>query len=219
MASKNLFGLDVSSFLKLNGTDVATQIYVDAAVASAGGDNFNQSSEVSLAAWITATSYDGTQLGESDILFLPNAEKGARRYWNNGNGAGDASDFVNIDEVLTAAEVQSALTSGQGLAFSGGEFSIQNGGVTPAMLSSDVTDAMGDAVGFAETMTGDDTTTSFVVNHNANSQDLVYSIRDLTTNKAADADVEFTSVNSVTVSFGAAPATGQNYRITIKRVS
>jgi len=56
--------------------------------------------------------------------------------------------------------------------------------------------------------------TSQLVTHNLNTQDVVITIRDKTTNEQVITDVEFTSVNTLTVKFAVAPSAGQ-YRITI----
>lgn len=56
--------------------------------------------------------------------------------------------------------------------------------------------------------------TSQLVTHNLNTKDVVITIRDKTTNEQVITDVEFTSVNTLTVKFAVAPSAGQ-YRITI----
>lgn len=62
---------------------------------------------------------------------------------------------------------------------------------------------------------GNGTNTSFVINHNLNSQDVIVMIREVATPfNVVHADVAITSASSITVSFGAAPALNQ-YRATI----
>ena len=62
---------------------------------------------------------------------------------------------------------------------------------------------------------GDGTATSIVVTHNLNSQDVSVTLREVATPYAmVITDVEFTTVNTITVKFATAPTAGQ-YRVTV----
>lgn len=62
---------------------------------------------------------------------------------------------------------------------------------------------------------GNGTATSIVVTHNLNTQDAVVTLREVATPYAmVITDVEFTSVNTITVKFASAPTAGQ-YRVTV----
>jgi Cu/Ag efflux protein CusF len=62
---------------------------------------------------------------------------------------------------------------------------------------------------------GDGTNTSYVITHNLNSQDLAVSLREVASPYALVlTDIEFTSVNTLTVKFASAPSLNQ-YKITI----
>ncbi|WGH49930.1 hypothetical protein [Pseudoalteromonas phage vB_PtuP_Slicky01] len=218
--SKFLSGIDALGFLRLNGNDVASQIYVDAAVASAGGSNFTASTETSLGDHLTAIGYDGSQYTESDIVYLPNAPKGLRKYWHSGTSNNDATDFVNIDEVLTNDEVRTALAAGQGITYSAGEFSIANESITPQMLDAQILAVMSDAVGFSADIVGDGTTLSFPITHNAGTKQLAgISLRDVDTDEFVQAQYFATDDNTITVVFAVAPVVSKTYRLSLKRVS
>lgn len=197
---KVLNGLDAFGFARLNGNDLASQIYVDAAVAAATGDNFTSSTETSLADYLTAIGYDGSQHAESDILYLPNAPKGSRKYWHNGGIAGDASDFINVDEVLSQVDVLAHLEGGQ---------------ITLTMLSAAVTSQIGGR--YSETIAGDDTTTQFTVTHGVGSSDALVQVIDVTTGQVVNPDVTHTDVNNVRIDFATAPTTGTDYRVVVRQ--
>lgn len=65
---------------------------------------------------------------------------------------------------------------------------------------------------------GDATTASFIVTHNLNSRDLIIQLFDKLTYETVFADITRNTVDQVTVSFGVAPATGQDYRLLIQKV-
>lgn len=62
---------------------------------------------------------------------------------------------------------------------------------------------------------GDGVATSIVVTHNLNTQDLVVTLREVATPYSmVITDIEFTTVNTITVKFASAPTTGQ-YKVTV----
>ena len=69
---------------------------------------------------------------------------------------------------------------------------------------------------FASTLTGNSATTSFTVNHNLNTRDVVVMVLQSASPYAqVMTDVEATDANNVTVRFATAPATGTNYRAVV----
>lgn len=87
----------------------------------------------------------------------------------------------------------------------------------------DITDSSGDTLTTAVrsalskqmTVTGDSSTTSFALTHNFNNRYPTVNVIDATTNAQVDADVSYTSLAVVTINFGTAPTTGQNYIVAI----
>jgi hypothetical protein len=61
---------------------------------------------------------------------------------------------------------------------------------------------------------GDGSSTSIAVTHNLGTQDITWSIRDASTNAIVDTDAVVTSVNVLTLTFGAAPASSA-FRVTV----
>ena len=61
---------------------------------------------------------------------------------------------------------------------------------------------------------GDGVTTAIVVTHNLNTQDIVVSVRDATTNDMVIVDVKATSVNTTTLTFAVAPTTN-SYKVVV----
>lgn len=68
------------------------------------------------------------------------------------------------------------------------------------------------------TIVGDDTTSSFPVSHGLNTLDVIVQLYDTVTLETVYADVVRTNTSSVTVTFGSAPSTGQNYRVLLTKV-
>lgn len=66
---------------------------------------------------------------------------------------------------------------------------------------------------FSANITGDGTTTSFVVTHNLGTVDVIAQLRD-STNLVDYADITNSGVNTTTVTFGTAPPNGTAYRLT-----
>jgi len=102
---------------------------------------------------------------------------------------------------------------------------------SPTTLNTlnELAQALGDDPNFATTMTnqlalktdkytttiGDGTATSYVITHNLNSQDVIVNLRETSSPYAfVITDIEFTTVNTITVKFAVAPTASQ-YTITV----
>jgi hypothetical protein len=72
------------------------------------------------------------------------------------------------------------------------------------------------ATKFTAQITGDATTTDFVVTHNFNTRDLDVSVRDNTTNEIVYPGITFTGVNDLTLYFATAPIVGENYTVIVE---
>lgn len=106
--------------------------------------------------------------------------------------------------------------------FTGGSDAIDPadiGAATASALSSLQTTVNGLPVSYAETITGDSTTTDFTINHDLGTRDCIVQIRANFSPWAsvADADysLEFTDTNNIEVKWGTAPGTGDEFRILV----
>lgn len=69
----------------------------------------------SLAAWVTA-NYSGTEKQEGDIIILTAVSGRAQTWIHNGGGAGDVTDFTEIEgQSVSDAEVRAALSASAGV--------------------------------------------------------------------------------------------------------
>ncbi|MGL5729254.1 MAG: hypothetical protein ACRCYD_15555, partial [Plesiomonas sp.] len=94
--TKLLNGAFITGQGKLNGDDIATENYVDAAIAALSFDNVVESGEVSLAAFVAA---NGTSLAEGTLLILAAAPAGQQRWVRRdytSSDDGTVNDFINI---------------------------------------------------------------------------------------------------------------------------
>ncbi|MGL4467066.1 MAG: hypothetical protein ACRCUK_06145, partial [Plesiomonas shigelloides] len=108
---------------------------------------------------------------------------------------GTANDFINIS----------------GTAVADGSIGVSK--LDPAVLA-----AFGDAVGKVLQIDGDGIETDFVLTHNADTKDIIVSVRDLTDDELVMPTIKATTVNTITVSFAVAPADGKQYRVAVNRV-
>lgn len=193
--TKLLNGAYITGVGQLNGNDIATENYVDAAIAALSFDNVVESGEASLAAYIAA---HGTGLAEGTLLILASAPAGSQRFVRRDyttSDDGTANDFINISGTAVA-----------------------DGSITAAKLDPTVLAAFGDAVGKVLQINGDGEETDFVLTHNADTKDIIVSVRDLTDDELVMPTVKATTVNTITVSFAVAPADGKQYRVAVNRV-
>lgn len=68
---------------------------------------------------------------------------------------------------------------------------------------------------FADTITGDGTTTAFTINHGLATTDIVVSIFDGSTNEQVWTDVVRTDANNISVRFANAPTSAKTYRVVV----
>lgn len=70
----------------------------------------------------------------------------------------------------------------------------------------------------AETITGDNTSTSFTITHNIGTRDLIVQVYDTSTFDSVYPDITRTSTSVVTLDFGKAPLSTESYRVLIKSI-
>lgn len=68
---------------------------------------------------------------------------------------------------------------------------------------------------YAETIVGDNTTTTFTINHGLGTSDATIAIRDLVTGDDVFTDTAVVDNNSITLTFSMAPASSKNYRVIV----
>jgi hypothetical protein len=93
------------------------------------------------------------------------------------------------------------------------------GAASASALSSLQTTVNGLPVSYAETITGDSTTTDFTINHDLGTRDCIVQIREnfspYGSVSGSDYSLEFTDADNIEVKWGTAPGTGDEYRVLI----
>lgn len=88
--------------------------------------------------------------------------------------------------------------------------------ITPAALAY----VLGQYTGYnnyAATIAGNDVTSSFVVTHGFNSNDVIAQVYDITTGENIIVDIDRNTVNQVTVNFTLPPGTGETFRVLVSK--
>ena len=192
---------------------------------------------------IRATDADNSIAGEmsvGDFVFVISGTNGAGTGWvlNSATTTGTPSKAIKIGtDTVTYSQFsgQGTYVSGNGISISGNTFSVLNG-TGLAFSSSSLTFASGttsqSATGVSggtyaygaqkqvATITGNNSATSFAINHNLNSRDInvrVYQTSATPDTQYADVEVDITRTTAsvVTIAFAAAVATGDTYNVVI----
>lgn len=151
---------------------------------------------VAAGAWTRANDFDQS----SEVL-------GASVFVSEGTTEGNTQWFMTTDDpitigttALTWAKVGGGAnyTAGTGIGISGGVISIDTAVVTRKVGAT----------------IGDGSATTITVTHNLNTLDVVVSVREVSTGAQVLVDNVANGVNSVQLTFGTAPTTGQ-YRVTV----
>ena len=118
----------------------------DAAIASLSFDNVVESTETSLAEYVTA---NGTGLAEGTLLYLPNAPERENRFVRRDvaeSDAGTVDDFLNINAAsnFMLTDLTDVYSGADGISIDdvNGLIGITDASITLAKLASDVTDAI-----------------------------------------------------------------------------
>lgn len=107
------------------------------------------------------------------------------------------------------------LTAGTAIDITGNTVSVKYDNDTIKVNGSNELYADISGLGYA-TSIGDGAASSFVVTHNLNTLDVVVCVYDNATLKDVGADIHHTSVNSITVDFGAYVPTAAQFRVVVK---
>lgn len=151
---------------------------------------------VASGAWTRATDFDTS----SEVL-------GAAIFVSEGTTQGNQQWFMTTDAPITIGTTAlvfaqvgggASYTAGDGISISGGVISVD-----PSVVARKMSATIGDG-----------TATTITVTHNLNTQDVVVSVREVSTNAGVLTDWVANGVNTVQLTFAVAPTTGQ-YRATI----
>lgn len=146
--------------------------------------------------WIRATDFDAASEVLGAAVFVSEGMTQGNQVWLMTTDAP-----INIDTTaLVFAQVGggASYTAGNGILITGGVVS-----VNPAVVARKMSATIGDG-----------TATTISVAHNLNTQDIVVSVRDASSNAGVLCDWVANGVNTAQLTFAVAPTTGQ-YRVTI----
>lgn len=199
MALKILNGVEIEGTATLNGQSIATQQFVNNALAAMpSNDVYIDTASTTIEAFVSA-NYTGSEYDEGDIIVLTLGTEGFTRYVHNGASAGDETDFTNLDNVLSQSEVRAMLSASGGVSYdsSTGIFTLNDSFVT---------------------MVGDGAETEYTFTHSKGIEDFIPYLRDAATGVGVIADVSPDSAdptNKIKVAFANAPAS-QAYKLVVK---
>lgn len=147
-------------------------------------------------AWTRATDFDTGTEALGAATFVSEGTAQGNSIWLNGTDAPITIGTTAL--VLVQVGGGSAYSAGNGITISGGVIAAD-----PAVVARK-----------ASATIGDGTATTLTVTHGLNTQDVLVSIKEVTTNAGVIADWVANGVNTVQLTFGTAPTTGQ-YRVTV----
>jgi len=180
------------------------------------------------------------EMSNGDFVFVSSGSTGSGTGWtlNSASTSGTQTRSIKIGtDIVTYTQFsgQGTYTAGNGITISGNTFSVKNG-VGLAFSSSSLTFDSGTTAQGATgvsggayiygtqkqsaTITGNNSATSFAINHNFNSRDInvrVYQTSATPDTQYADVEVDVTrtSASVVTIAFASAVATGDTYNVVI----
>lgn len=147
-------------------------------------------------AWTRATDFDAASELVGASCFVSEGTTLGNSVWVNTTDAPITVGTTAL--VFVQTNGGTAYTAGNGVAIAGSVISVD-----PTVVARKGSATIGDGV--ASTVT---------VTHNLNTQDVVVSVREVTGNAVVLCDVVANGVNTVQVTFGTVPTTGQ-YRVTV----
>jgi hypothetical protein len=147
-------------------------------------------------AWTRSTDFDTGAEALGAATFVSEGTAQGNQVWLNGT---DGPITIGTT-VLSFVQVGggSAYSAGNGILISGGVISAD-----PAVVARKSSATIGDG-----------TATTLTITHGLNSQDVAVSVKEVSTNAGVIADWVANTVNTVQLTFGTAPTTGQ-YRVTV----
>lgn len=163
----------------------------------------NQSSEAAngiyiaaTGAWSRAADFDAGSEVVGATVFVSEGTANGNSQWNMTTDGPITIGTTSLVWVQVGGG--SSYTAGAGISISGGVISID-----PAVVARKVSATIGDG-----------SATTISVTHNLNSRDLIVSVKEVSSNAGVIADWVANTDNTVQITFGVAPTTGQ-YRVTV----
>jgi hypothetical protein len=147
-------------------------------------------------AWSRATDFDTGAEALGAATFVSEGTAQGNQVWLNGTDGPITVGTTALSFVQVGGG--SSYSAGNGILISGGVISAD-----PAVVARK-----------ASATIGDGTATTLTISHGLNTQDVVVSIKEVSTNAGVIADWVANGVNTVQLTFGTAPTTGQ-YRVTV----
>lgn len=147
-------------------------------------------------AWTRATDFDTGAEALGAATFVSEGTAQGNQVWLNGTDGPITIGTTAL--VFVQVGGGSSYSAGNGIIISGGVISAD-----PAVVARK-----------ASATIGDGTATTLTVTHGLNTQDVAVSIKEVSTNAGVIADWVANGVNTVQLTFGTAPTTGQ-YRVTV----
>ena len=170
-----------------------------------------------------AAVVDGVTLAANDRVLLAGQSDGTQNGIYSVTVAGDgstaavltrASDFNASDKIYSGVRI----AVNEGSIYADTFWKLATDGVI--VLDTTALVFIGDAPvtgtsKYSETITGDNASTEFTINHGLGTQDVNVVIRNLTTNAMVMTDVTVTDNNNVEIGFASAPAPSHIYRVVV----
>lgn len=147
-------------------------------------------------AWTRATDFDISAEVLGAAVFVSEGTTNGNSVWLQTADAPITLGTTSL--VFTQIGAGTSYTAGNGVSISGGVVSVDPT-VTARKASATV---------------GDGTTTTITFTHNLNTQDIILTVKEVSTNAGVMVDWVANGVNTVQLTFGTAPTTGQ-YRVTV----
>jgi hypothetical protein len=196
-------------------------------------------------AWTLTRSEDANnsiagEMAVGDFIFVVSGSYGAGTGWvlNSASTSGTPIRAIKIGtDIVTYSQFsgQGTYTAGNGISITGNTFSVLNGTglafstssltFASGTTSQGATGVSGGAYSYGAqkqvaTITGNNSATSFAINHNINSRDVnvrVYQTSTTPDTQYSDVEVDIvrTSASVVTITFATAVATGDTYNVVI----
>lgn len=121
----------------------------------------------------------------------------------------DHGTYDRASSVLSGANVFSNIVVADGIVTN-----VSTRALTPANIGAAAANHTHNHTTKYATTIGNGTASDFVITHNLGTDDVVIGIKEIATKEMWITDVEYTSINSITVRFGFKPTTGQ-FRVTV----
>lgn len=168
---------------------------------------------VSSGAWTRSTNDGNNELDLGATWFVEQGTAGASTTWRLATPTNGTITPGTTSVTITQLTAGATYTASLGVKLVSNDIEADYGAGLTLSGNALILDTSVAARKFSQTI-GDGTSTSIVVTHGLNTQDIIAAIRDATTFAMVDGDWAATSTTTATFTFAVAPTTSQ-YRVTI----